>query len=83
VGEDYRQTVGRFASVLERMNGRQPGDPARAAALIVDYVMAGTLPPRLPLGAYVVKKLRDRATAALLEMDTLAEVARSADFSSP
>jgi NAD(P)-dependent dehydrogenase (short-subunit alcohol dehydrogenase family) len=76
----YAATVGRFASVLERMNGRQPGDPDRAAALMVEHLLAGNLPARLPLGAYVVKKLRDRANATLREVEGLEATARSADY---
>lgn len=78
--DTYGSTVGRFAAILERMNGRQPGDPARAAALIVGHAMAGTLPLRLPLGGYVIKKLKDRAAAMGSEAEMWAAQARSVDF---
>jgi len=58
---DYDRTSGKFAAVLKSIDGRQPGDPARAAAAIVEMVRAGRAPFRLPLGGYMVKKLRDRA----------------------
>lgn len=76
----YAGTVGRFGAVLSKMNGRQPGDPARAAALIVDHVAKGTLPFRLPIGGYAVKKLRDRGQRLTRDADTWETEARSADF---
>ena len=76
----YAASVGRFGSVLERMNGRQPGDPARLGALIVDQVHGGTLPFRFPLGAYALKKLRDRGAQFQRDADAFAEAAVSADF---
>jgi short-subunit dehydrogenase len=76
----YAASVGRFATVLERMNGRQPGDPSRLGALIVDQVHSGTLPFRFPLGAYALKKLRDRGAQFQREADAFAEAAVSADF---
>lgn len=76
----YAGTVGRFGSVLSKMSGRQPGDPARAAALIVEHVAKGTLPFRLPIGAYAVKKLRDRGQRLSRDADTWEREAKAADF---
>ena len=42
---DYDRTSGKFAAYLEKINGRQPGDPDRAAAAIVQMVRDGG-PPR-------------------------------------
>jgi NAD(P)-dependent dehydrogenase (short-subunit alcohol dehydrogenase family) len=77
----YASTVGRFAGILERMAGRQPGDPARAADIIVRQIMSQTMPFRLPLGAYAAKKLKDRGTAFQREAEALDELSRSADHS--
>jgi NAD(P)-dependent dehydrogenase (short-subunit alcohol dehydrogenase family) len=76
----YAGTVGRFGSVLNKMNGRQPGDPARAAALIVEHVAKGTLPFRLPIGGYAVKKLRDRGQRLTRDADTWEIEAKTADY---
>lgn len=78
--EVYANTVGRFAAWLAKINGSQPGDPARAAEIIVKLVMESKAPFRLPLGAYAVKKIRDRAVSAQRDAETWTETASSADF---
>lgn len=77
---EYQNTSGKFARLLESMNGRQPGDPRRAAEAIVKMVLDGEAPPCLPLGKYVVKKLRARAEALTREAETWEPVASGADF---
>ena len=62
------------------MNGKLPGDPARAANAIVETVLNGEAPLRLPLGKYVVKKLRDKAAALSREADKWEAVAASTEF---
>ncbi len=77
---EYEGTVGKFAALLGRMNGRQPGDPARAAAVIVEMVRQGRSPMRLALGKYAVKKVRDTATSRLREVDEFESESTRADF---
>ena len=60
---DYEASSGKFGRFLASMDGRQPGDPRRAAEAIVELVCNGEAPLRFPLGGYVVKKLRDKAAA--------------------
>jgi NAD(P)-dependent dehydrogenase (short-subunit alcohol dehydrogenase family) len=64
----YAATVGRFAALLEKMHGRQPGDPSRAAEAILRMVAAGAAPSRLTLGAYATKKARETAEQRLREL---------------
>lgn len=47
---DYDATVGGTRAMIARSDGTQPGDPAKAAALIVQAVEADGSPLRLPLG---------------------------------
>lgn len=77
---DYDATSGRFAKFLASMNGKQPGDPARAAKAIVETVLNGEAPLHFPLGKYVVKKLRDKAAALTREADKWEAVAASTEF---
>jgi hypothetical protein len=51
-------------------DGKQVGDPARAAKLIVDLVERGHTGMRVPLGKYAVKKVKDRAASVLREVET-------------
>lgn len=76
---DYEASSGKFALLLERMNGRQPGDPRKAAAAIVAMVQNGQAPFRLPLGKYVLKKLMDKAAALAGDAEEWASVAEGAD----
>ena len=80
VGPDYEATVGAMNRYREDSDGTQPGDPARAARIIMDVVAAEDAPLRLLLGAGAVemaeKSSRERAAEAL----AWADVSRSADF---
>ena len=77
---DYDNTAGRFAQFLAGVDGRQPGDPTRAAALIVDLVATGRAPFRLPLGRYVVDKLKRKAATTAKDAADWESTATSADF---
>lgn len=77
---EYAGTAGKFAAFLKSVNGKQPGDPERAAALIVKMVHDGQSPMRLPLGKYAVKKFRDTANTRLRELETWEQAAKETDF---
>ena len=78
--EAYAGTSGRFAKLLEGMNGKQVGDPAKAAEVIVGMVTEGQAPMRLPLGKYAVKKVKDRAAASVREVEAWESVVAATDF---
>lgn len=77
--ETYAGSSGKFAAYLEKVDGKQPGDPERAAALIVKMVQDGQAPLRLPLGKYAVKKVRDVAASRLRELDAWEQAAGETD----
>lgn len=80
VGADYEQTVGAMNRYRRANDGTQPGDPARAARVLIDVVAHDDPPRRLLLGAQAV----DAALAAGAEREretrAWAEVSSSADF---
>ena len=76
----YEKTVGQFGALLERMDGKQPGDPDKAAAAIVRMVQEGRAPLRLVLGAYAQRKARDTAAARLRELDDFAQYGSGLEF---
>ena len=78
--EAYAGTSGRFAKLLEGMNGKQVGDPSKAAEVIVTMVKEGKAPMRLPLGKYAVKKIKDRAAASVREVEAWETVVAATDF---
>ena len=55
---EYAGTSGKFGKLIESMDGRQPGDPARAAQAILQAVAAARPPLRLVLGKYAIDKSR-------------------------
>lgn len=77
---DYAATVGKFAGFLERVNGRQPGDPERAAAAIVKLVHDGQAPLRLVLGKYAIDKTRKTFAAREAELKEWEAVGLATDF---
>lgn len=77
---EYAGSAGKFAAFLKNVDGKQPGDPERAAELIVKMVHDGQAPLRLPLGKYVTKKIRDAAAARLRELETWEQAAVATDF---
>jgi NAD(P)-dependent dehydrogenase (short-subunit alcohol dehydrogenase family) len=77
---DYSGSARKFGRFLESMNGRQPGNPVKAAEAIVKVVLSGETPLHLPLGKYVIKKLRDKAAALTREADQWESVASNTDF---
>ncbi len=79
--EAYANSSGRFRQMLERMDGKQTGDPVKAARLIADLVERGHSGLRVPLGRYAVKKLKDRAANLLREVEAIETEAAATDFS--
>jgi NADP-dependent 3-hydroxy acid dehydrogenase YdfG len=78
---EYAGTAGKFAAFLNHVDGKQPGDPERAAELIVQMVHDQLAPQRLPLGKYAVKKIRDTSNQRLREVDDWADRASNTDLS--
>lgn len=54
---DYAATVGKFAAFLQKMEGQQPGDPAKAAAAILKLSEMENPPLRVALGKYAMEKV--------------------------
>ncbi len=80
MSQDYEQTVGRMVGYRESSSGRQPGDPARAAKIIVDIAGMDDPPLRLLLGADAVESADWSSRARAAEAEQWATVSRSADF---
>ena len=79
--DDYAPSVGKFAGFLAAIDGRQPGDPGKAAELIVQTVLAGEAPLRLPLGKYMIKKMRAKAASLTREAEQWEAAANGTEFS--
>lgn len=79
VGADYEPTVGRLVRHRRARAGSEPGDPARAARVLVDLVGMAHPPLRLLLGSDAVRSAERAARARAQEAEVWAEVSRSTD----
>jgi NAD(P)-dependent dehydrogenase (short-subunit alcohol dehydrogenase family) len=77
---DYAATVGPRRKGNDRSDGTQPGDPDRAAQLIIDTIARKKLPGRLLLGSDAITIVRKGLHGQLAEIAAAAGDSASTDF---
>jgi NADP-dependent 3-hydroxy acid dehydrogenase YdfG len=77
---DYADVVGARAQLIAEMDGKQPGDPARAAAAIVALAECEDPPRQLLLGRGVLAAYRAKLAEVGASLDAWEEVTLGADF---
>ncbi len=77
----YEGTVGRLRGALEKLNGHQQGDPAKAAEAIIRLVDCDNPPLRLAIGPYAIRQIRLKLQKVAAEIDAWEEVGKSTGFS--
>ncbi|MEV5177035.1 oxidoreductase [Streptomyces flaveolus] len=80
VGPDYEETVGAMNKYRSENNGTQPGDPVRAARVLIDVVNDDDPPRRLLLGAAAVTAALEAGEARAVETREWAAASAAADF---
>ena len=80
VSPDYEQTVGRMNTFRQQTSRTWPGDPLRAARILIHVVNHPDPPLRLLLGAAAVESAEKSSIARAAETAAWADVSRSADF---
>jgi NAD(P)-dependent dehydrogenase (short-subunit alcohol dehydrogenase family) len=78
--EQYAETVGATRAYIQREDGSQAGDPAKAAAAILTALDADQPPFRLALGADAVDAIRAKHEALRADLDGWEDVARATAF---
>jgi NAD(P)-dependent dehydrogenase (short-subunit alcohol dehydrogenase family) len=78
--EAYQQTSGKFRKMLSDTDGKQPGDPRRAAEAMIAVVEAQNPPLRLPLGEVCVQAIQKKNAAMADEMNRWMEVSLATSF---
>jgi NAD(P)-dependent dehydrogenase (short-subunit alcohol dehydrogenase family) len=73
---DYSATVGPTRQMIQVSDGRQPGDPAKAAAAIITAIDAPQTPLRLPLGDDAVDAIGGHLDKVKAELATWEKIAR-------
>jgi NAD(P)-dependent dehydrogenase (short-subunit alcohol dehydrogenase family) len=79
-GADYRDAMSFIHELRRTANGTQPGDPARAARIIIDVVESPEPPRRLLLGSDAVELALANGAQRNEEARQWAAVSSSADF---
>jgi NAD(P)-dependent dehydrogenase (short-subunit alcohol dehydrogenase family) len=77
---DYDETAGANLRRLRNMDGKQPGDPVRAAAAIIKAVESPNPPLRLMLGRTALQGVRTKLEQMRHDYDTWEETTIGADF---
>lgn len=77
---EYKETAGGIRSWLTSVNGSQPGDPDRAANIIIRLVNSPNPPLQLVLGEQAVQDVKDRLGTHLKDIEDWSDVSVSADF---
>jgi NAD(P)-dependent dehydrogenase (short-subunit alcohol dehydrogenase family) len=78
---DYDTLFDPIRQARENKSGRQMGDPAKAAKVLLDLVEAENPPVHLILGVDALRLVRDRAAAFLAELDAWEAVSLSTEYS--
>lgn len=78
--DDYADTAGQNLSNLRGYSGKQPGDPVRAAAAIIDAVEARNPPLRLLLGKAALKGARAKIDLLNRDFEAWEKTTLGADF---
>jgi NAD(P)-dependent dehydrogenase (short-subunit alcohol dehydrogenase family) len=79
---EYDAVAGAAARMQREYDGRQPGDPARAAQAILQIAGMAQAPLRLALGSDAVAAIAKADRARLEELDRWRELSVSTDFQS-
>jgi NAD(P)-dependent dehydrogenase (short-subunit alcohol dehydrogenase family) len=77
---DYEATVGKFGAYLAKVNGKQPGDPAAAARLILDLLDEEKPPFRLVIGHYATSMMTKKIASSGAELEAWKAKGLATDF---
>jgi NAD(P)-dependent dehydrogenase (short-subunit alcohol dehydrogenase family) len=77
---DYEGTVGKFGGFLSKMDGKQPGDPAKAAQAILDLLDVEKPPFRFLIGGYAHTMFSKKIASMEAEMNAWKEKGQATDF---
>ncbi|MFF7216099.1 oxidoreductase [Streptomyces sp. NPDC008238] len=77
----YAATSGGLRQMVAGVQGKEPGDPAKAASAILKVLDAENPPLRLVLGSDAVDAMREHHEAVLSDMVTWDAMSRSTDIS--
>jgi len=77
---DYADTAAARMAMTSGYSGAQPGDPVRAAQIMIDVALKPDAPRHLVLGKFGYDAVTQRYRERLAEIESLHDVALAADF---
>lgn len=77
---DYAATAGKFRELMQAVNGKQEGDPVKAAQAIYDLAQMDNPPLRLPLGKIPMKTIQMKLDSVKSDLEAGRTVAEGAVF---
>lgn len=78
--DDYASTSGAFLQWMKEMDGKQPGDPDKAAQAMIQVVESDNPPLRLALGADAVGAIDEKLKSFKEELDAWRQVSVNTAF---
>ena len=78
--EDYASTSGEFLKWIQENDGKQPGDPDKAARAMIQAVESDNPPLRLALGADAVQMIEEKLESVKAELETWKQVGINTAF---
>lgn len=78
--EDYNVTAGAFRKRMIQVDGKQEGDPVKAANAIIDITKFDTPPLRLPLGKIAIISLTTKLESVQNDLNNFKDIAENAVF---
>ena len=77
---DYQEHVKERIDMISAIDGKQPGDPVRAAKIIFELTRNQNPPNKLLLGAGVLQTYKEKLKDLNKQIDEFEEITLSADF---
>ena len=81
--QDYAETVGARLDAIGAMDGKQPGDPERAAEMFLRLATMDDPPPTLVLGAGLLASYRAKLAEVQRRLDDWAQESCAVDYPDP
>lgn len=78
--DDYRETAGAFRQRIKAVDGKQEGDPLKAAHAIIAIAQRDPAPLRLPLGKIAIASLTAKLESVQKDIAAYRDIAESAVF---
>jgi len=78
--DDYDQTVGKFVEFLDKIDGKQPGDPDKAAEAIINITKLEKPPLYLYLGEFAYKSVNRKIKTMKKYLDDWEDIGLHTDY---